>query len=247
MKLLFFDARVWRYTISAIGKIIEEGVFVVNQEGLRLRAMDPSHVVLIDFYVPSTAFDVFEVEKEEQIGVNFEDIAKIMRRAVKDDQLELSTSGSKLSISFIGKSTRKFVLPQLSLTAEELPDIEAKLQFKAQARMLSDTFNDIVKDLEPVGKDVVFEASSNALKIAVKGDIAEAEIMMDMERGSLLDLNVEEESRAGYSLDYFVDMAGASKAADTITLAFATDMPCKVEFEMPQGARLRFYVAPRVE
>ncbi len=247
MKLLFFDARVWRYTISAIGKIIEEGVFVINQDGLRLKAMDPSHVVLIDFHVPASAFDIFEVDEEEQVGVNFEDITKIMRRAVKDDQLELSTSSSKFTIAFIGKSTRKFILPQLSLTAEELPDIEARLQFKAQARMLSDTFNDIVKDLEPVGKDILFEASPENLKIIAKGDIAEAEILMDMERGSLLDLNVEEESRAGYSLDYFVDMAGASKAADTVVLAFATDMPCKVEFEMPQGARLRFYVAPRVE
>lgn len=247
MKLLFSDARVWRYVVSAIGKIIEEGVFVVNEEGFRLRAMDPSHVVLIDFHVPNTAFDVFEVEKEEHIGVNFEDVARIMRRATKEDQLELSTEGSKFSISFIGKSIRKFVLPQLTLGVEEIPDIEAKLEFKAHVRMMSDVFNDLVKDLEPVGKDLILHAQEDKFVARTSSDIAEAEIEMSVESGSLLELNVEEESKAGYSLDYFSDIAGASKAADTVSLYFSTDMPCKLEFELPQGARLRFYVAPRVE
>lgn len=247
MKLLFSDARVWRYVVSAIGKIIEEGVFVVNEEGFRLRAMDPSHVVLIDFHVPNTAFDVFEVEKEEHIGVNFEDVARIMRRATKEDQLELSTEGSKFSISFIGKSIRKFVLPQLTLGVEEIPDIEAKLEFKAHVRMMSDVFNDLVKDLEPVGKDLILHVQEDKFVARTSSDIAEAEIEMSVESGSLLELNVEEESKAGYSLDYFSDIAGASKAADTVSLYFSTDMPCKLEFELPQGARLRFYVAPRVE
>lgn len=247
MRLLFFDARVWRYVISAIGKIIEEGVFVVNNEGFRLKAMDPSHVVLIDFHVPNTAFDVFEIEKEEKIGVNFEDIARIMRRATKEDQLELATEGSKFSISFIGKSIRRFVLPQLTLSAEEIPDIEAKLEFKAHIRMMSDIFNDLVKDLEPVGKDLILYAKEDKFVVQASSDIAEAEIEMNVEGGSLLELNVEKESRAGYSLDYFSDIAGASKAADTVSIHFSTDMPCKIEFELPQGARLRFYVAPRVE
>lgn len=73
LELEFHDARAWSYIVSAISKIIEEGVFIVNpDEGIRFRAMDPSHVILLDLYVPRDSFEKFEVDEETRIGVNFE-------------------------------------------------------------------------------------------------------------------------------------------------------------------------------
>ena len=245
MKLVFFDARVWRYVVSAISKIIEEGAFIVDNEGLRFKAMDPSHVVMIDYFIPSSAFEEFEVEGEEAIGVNFEDITKIMRRATKEDKLGLETEGSKLIISLIGKGVRKFILPQLSLTTESLP--EPQIEFNVKVRILSDLFKDMVKDLEPIGDILYLEASEEEFKAKATSDLGEAEVVIDRESGNIIDFEVKEPSKASYSIDYFVDMSAATNAANTVSIEFSTDMPSKIEFELPQEGRLTFYVAPRVE
>lgn len=245
MRLSFFDARAWRYVVSAISKVIEEGVFVIDEGGLKLRAMDPSHVVMVDMLFPPESFEEFSVKGRVEVGVNFDDLGKVLRRAAKDDKLVLEASEGKCSIVFEGKSVRRFVLPSLSLTAEELP--EPRLEFKAKVRMLSDVFRDMVKDLEPIGDVVELVISERGLSAIAKSDVGEAEVTLSMESGSLLDLSVEEEARASYSLDYFSDMIAASQAADVVNLQLSSNMPVKVEYELPQGGRLAFYVAPRIE
>ncbi|MEM1643200.1 MAG: hypothetical protein QXS70_02230 [Desulfurococcaceae archaeon] len=63
---MFSDARVWKYAIASISNIIEEASFIINSEGLKLRSLDPSKVVLVDYTIPHTGFEEFEVEQSPQ-------------------------------------------------------------------------------------------------------------------------------------------------------------------------------------
>ncbi len=248
MRLVFFDARVWRYAISAVSKIIEEAAFVINENGFRLKAIDASRVVLVDFTLPSTSFEEFEVEKEEVIGVNLEDLAKILRRATKEDKLELkSLEGGRLSVSFLGKGRRTFIIPSIETMAEQLPELNIK--FTAKAKMMSTIFRDTVKDLEPIGDAIEFIAKPDENKVIARssGDLAEAEIELTEEAGSLIEFSAEEEARSIYSTDYLSDIVSAAQAANEVVFEFGTAIPCKIEFLLPQEGRLIFYVAPRTE
>ncbi len=247
MKIVFFDARVWRYVISAIAKVIEEGVFVVDpEEGFRFRAMDPSHVVMVDLKFPRESFEEFEVEERVEVGVNLEDVAKILRRATKEDKLELSTADTKFSIAFKGRGYRRFVLPSLDISAEELP--EPQLEFKATVRLMSDVYRDMIKDVELVGDVLKFVATQEEFRALSSSELGEAEIVFTRESGSLIDLAVEDgEQAASYSLEYFTDFSGAARVADAITIRFSSDMPALIEHELPHGAKFSFLIAPRVE
>jgi len=244
-RLVFFDARVWRYVISAISKVIEEGVFVVDKDGFIFRAMDPSRVLMVDLVFPPESFEEFEVEERVEIGVNLEDVAKILRRAVKDDKFGLEVDSARYSIMFIGRSMRKFVLPMLDVTAEEIP--EPSLEFKAQARLMSDVYRDMIKDLELIGENIKFYADGSKFVASSSSELGEVEIEFTLEGGSLLDIQVEGEQSAMYSLEYFSDLATAARVADAIVVKFSTDMPAEILHELPQGARFSFIVAPRVE
>ena len=92
-----------------------------------------------------------------------------------------------------------------------------------------------------------FVVTDIELRAIAKSDVGEAEVVLTSESGSLLDIQAEENVKASYSLDYFSDISTASQAADVVNLMLSTNMPVKIEFELPQGARLAFYVAPRVE
>lgn len=248
MRLRFADARAWRYAMNAIGKIIDEGAYRIQENGIRLKAIDPSRIVMVDFYIPREGLIEFEFEKEETVGVNMEDITKILRRAVKGDELELRTlDAGRLAVVFLGRGTRMFIIPSLETLAEELPEL--KIPFTVKAKMLPSTFRDIVKELEPVSDAVEFIAVKDEQKIIAKasGDIVEAEIELSVENGALIDFEASEDARAIYTVDYLSDIAGAAQAAEELTFEYATAVPCKIEYALPQGGRLTFYVAPRVE
>ncbi|BEP18111.1 DNA polymerase sliding clamp [Pyrofollis japonicus] len=246
MRLVFFDARVWRYLVSAISKVIEEGVFVVDPEkGFRFRAMDPSHVILLDMSFPRESFEVYEVDKEYQLGVNLEDVAKVLRRARKEDKLEIRADTNTISFAFVGKGYREFTLPLLDITTEEIP--EPELEFKANVKVMSDVYRDTIKDVELVGDVIKFVASDNEFRVQSSSELAEAEIIYTMESGSILEMTVEDTQASMYTLEYFSDLSGAARVADTITIRFSSEMPALIEHEIPQGAKFSFLIAPRVE
>jgi DNA polymerase III sliding clamp (beta) subunit (PCNA family) len=60
----------------------------------------------------------------------------------------------------------------------------------------------------------------------------------------LLELKTDEDSSATFTLSYLSDIANAAGAnSEVATLELSTDMPVKMEFEIPQG-RLVYYLAP---
>ncbi len=248
MKLRFADARTWRYAMSAIGKIIDEAAYKVNEEGLRLRAIDPSRIVLVDFILPKDALIEFDIEKEETIGINMEDLTKILRRAVKGDELELKTlEAGSLAISFIGRGRRTFIIPSLETTAEELPELN--IEFTVKTKVSPAVFRDTVKELEPLSDAIEFNTVKDENKIIAKAssDIAEAEIELSMESGALIEFEASEDAKAIYTIDYLSDISAASQAAEEMLFEFGTGIPCKIEYKLSYGGKLIFYVAPRVE
>lgn len=244
-KIVFSNARAWRYLMTAIGKIIEEGVLRFTEEGVTLRAMDPSHIVMVDLNMPRAVFEEYEVSGVRNVGINFNDLVKILRRATKNDRLGLELRGEKIAIMFLGSSERTFVLPTLSISEEKLP--EPRIPFKVSVRITSSTFRDVLKDIDPIAESLKFVCEEGMLKIIGKGSRGEAEIILTEESGALVDLSVEEKAEASYSIEYFKNIVPASQASDTTTIKFATNMPCRLDFELAGGGRLTFYIAPRVD
>ncbi len=244
----FSDARLWRYMVASIEKIIDEGVFVATQEGLSLRALDTSRVAMVDLFYPSDAFQEYEVEGEEaEFGVSFNILAKILRRAQKTDELELRIQEPYIDIIFHGRGMRRFRIPLITLSYEKLP--EPKLSFNVTARLLGTTFREVVRTLEPIADAIILEASEDGDKLFARGegDVEQAEMELSLDRGSLLDLQVESPDRSAYTLEYFSEMIQAAQAADTTVIRFTEDAPVRVDMEYKLGGRLTFYVSPRIE
>ncbi len=244
----FSDARTWRYMVASIEKIIDEGVFVATSEGLSLRALDTSRVAMVDLYYPRDAFHEYEIDSDQaEFGVSFSLLSKILRRAKKDDELELSIDGTRISVVFHGRGIRKFSIPQIMLSYEKLP--EPKLSYTVTARLTGTTFREAVRTVEPIADSIILEADPEGERLFFRGegDIEKAELELSVERGSLLDLEIESPDRSAYSLEYFSEMLQAAQAAGSTVIRYSHEAPVRVDLEYQQGGRLTFYVSPRIE
>lgn len=243
-RVLFPAAHVWRYVVGGLKGMIKEGVFVFADDGIRLKALDPSHVVMVDVFFPRGSAMEFDVEGEVRIPLNMEELARVLRRAGKKDYLKLEKEGDRLKVTLEGRFSRSFHEPVISLEYSEIGEI--KVPFKVDVRLASRVFEEAVSDLEPVGDIIGFEADGERLVIFNESETVKAYIELTPEFGVLSSV-VEEPQRAVYSYEYVSSFIPVAKVADVVRVQFSNDMPLKLTFELPQGAWLALYVAPRAE
>ena len=249
-KVKFLDARVWRYALAAIADLVDIGSVRVTSDGFMIRAMDPSHVALIEFRVPSAGFEVFDVEGEASIPISFEDLSKILKRASKKDELSLEYDGQRFWVELITPQGigRRFSTPILSSSAiEEVPEL--KIEFPVRSKMYPQAFYSAYKVFSEVGEVITFSSTPEGLRISGSSEIAEAEVILTLEGGVLLEHSHSggDVERASYTIDYFDKVAKASSIAEEASIAFGSDRPCEVALSVPRGARVVLYVAPRSE
>ncbi|MBT5924845.1 DNA polymerase sliding clamp, partial [Candidatus Woesearchaeota archaeon] len=99
MKLVLAEPRYFKDSISIVSELVTEATFKVGKNGLKLVAMDPANVAMVNFELFSSCFTEYNVEKEEEIAINLANLKQILRRAKSDDILTLETTeDNKLKI-----------------------------------------------------------------------------------------------------------------------------------------------------
>ena len=245
-KAVMTDSSIFRDSISTIGELIDEGIFKVDKNGLSLVAADRAMVAVIDFKMPATMFDKFDVDKEQNIAVNMTNLVSVLKRVAPNEKLEIELKDNKLEIVMKDGSTRKFTVPLLDISQEEIPPIN-QLQFDARAKIKADVLKNGIDDAEIVSDSIVFEANKEKFDMSASGDISSAELTLEKGNDSLLDLNVTGGVvRARYPLDYLKKMIKASKLANEISIRWSKDYPLRMDFTSVDKVSLGFVLAPRV-
>jgi len=251
LRFVFADAKVWRYVLRVLADYLEViGIKISPSEGVRIKAMDPSRVMLLDFSIPTSAFEEYIVEKEEVLFLNLENVSKILRRATRSDKLALSTDGVKLTIALISKSgtQRSFMLPLISSTYEEIPELS--LEFKVEAKIIGPIFATAISVLEEVGDAVKFKVLHEGLAMSSSSELGEIEFLFTTTTGTLIDYQVAEEFSEfsnTYSMEYISMLSQLAKLSETVSIKLAPEVPCEISLNMTSGAQLKIYVAPRIE
>ncbi len=245
-KIKFADAKFWRNISEALSSLVDEGSFTVSPTGIKMRAMDPSHIAMVDFELPSEAFQQYECSKEVKIGLNLDEMVKIMRRAGSGDALELSTEETldRLHIKFIGKAVRRFSLSLIDIQAENIPT--PNIDFKSTVTMTTDTLRQAIEDAEIISDHIKLLMEGETLILKASGDTGEVEIKLTKDNDSVLSVNSRENSTATYSLEYLNDIMKGASTSNIVELSFSTNMPIKLMFPIEKGG-ITYYLAPRVE
>ena len=241
------NSRAWKTCIGAMVALIEEAAFKFSPEGVRMRAMDPSHVALIDFEMPARAFDEYEVKQPVVLGVALAELNRMLARARPDDEftMELEEERNRLALTFKGKSTRKLSLPLVDVSEGELP--EPKLEFTATAKLAAEAVQDGLRDAEIVGDTVRFELDESTFKMLAESDRGSTELRLRKGDPALAKLDIKEPARATFNVKYLGDMMKAAKPDDLVTINLGADLPINLDFPVEEHGRLSFLLAPRIE
>jgi proliferating cell nuclear antigen len=240
------DAKLWKNLISAISTLIDEATFNIDENGIKLRAMDPSHVAMVDFEWSKTLFDEYQCEEPTKLCVNINEMLKLLRRVRGDESLELELEKTHLLMILRSKYTRTFRMITLEPSSEEVPT--PKISFDSVVKITSTCLKDTISDASAISDHIQFETTDEAFIVRASGHLGSVIIEVDKGSEEVLSLEVMKASKAMFGLNYLSEMVkAASNLSDIATLEFSNDMPIRLTFELPQSGRLQYYLAPRIE
>ena len=242
------DAKLFKDMLGAISTLIDEATFNLTSDGIKLRAMDPSRVAMVDFEWPKTVFDEYACSEEMKICINISEMLKLLRRTGKDESaaLSLDEKDNRLKLAITGTYSRTFNMPTLEALDEEVPT--PKVTYNVQVKTTTGGLRKAIEDASLVSDHVQIEANNEKVVLTATGDIMGATIEFETGKEVLLDLEVKEQSKATFSLSYLSEIIKAASAtSEIVTLEFSTDMPIKLDFHQEKEGKLVFYLAPRIE
>ena len=231
--------------ISAISTLVEEATFVANAEGITFRGMDPSHVALIDISWPNSAFEKYECDNDIKFGVRVDEFSKLIKRAEKQDSIEIGISEDNLRLVTIGKN-KKYKMRLIESSASDTP--LPKIPYDAKIGLMSSAFDKILGDVQVVSDYLTIKATTSKAEFSGKGD--SGEVVIDLEKGmeQLTDISVKQESIGTYSLEYLNPVVKAvGTRGGGVRCEYSSAKPLRIEFKVANIGRIHFYLAPRVE
>lgn len=240
------DVALLRDSIASIAEIIDEGVFKVKKDGISFVAADRAMVSVVDFFIAASAFEKYEADAEQMIGLNVPNFLSVLRRAGPGDKLSFDLKDAKLQVAIEGASKRRFLLPLLNLGSEDIPPIE-QLEFKTKIQLKSDILQSGISDAEIIADSIILETTPTRFGMIAEGDVSKAELELTKGDASLIELSSADEVKARYALDYLKKMAKAAKLSDSVTIEHGQDYPMRIVFSVGDKVRLSFILAPRVQ
>ncbi len=247
-RLSYPDAKAFQNIVEALSKIIDEVAMRITPEGVRIRAMDPAKIALIDIWLPASSWLEYSVEEEAVAGFNVSGLLKLLKRGRRGDRLDLEIDAEKIRISMVGDIVKRYRVNNLEVLEPEIP-AELPFSFKVSATMLADLVKEAVRDAETVGDTLELDAP-DASMLVIRGIGPEGggvEARLSPEAGQLIEYRVDEPSKARYSIDYLKYVLSLTKVADMVTLEFSTDSPLRLRFTMPSEGRVDYLLAPKME
>ncbi len=238
------DARIWKNCIDAIVNLIEEGTFEIEPDGIRLRAMDPSQIAMVSFFIPKSAFSEYKVSSSNKIGLNFENLAKIMARTRGGERLRMSLEENKLVLEFSADdSTRNFKVPLVEMPPGSHKEL--KIDHDATVTISAGTFKESLRDAVLISSHITLEANQSGFRVDAHGDSAEL-LLSGGQKGEDIKVIAKQVAKATFPLKYLDDISKACPEGSKMVIHLKSNKPIKMEYKIGD-ADIVYYLAPRID
>ena len=236
----------WKAILTAIGDMVEDAMFIVNDDGITFRGMDPSHVALLDVTFPKSSFDHFKGETSF-FGIRIDDFKTVFNTATNTDTIELNIKNERfMKVSMNGSLDMEYNVRLIE--KQEVNTPIPKTEYKAKLSVEPSTLARIISNIEHISEYLTINSNQERVEFSGEGDLGDAKINLEKGSPDLKELDLLQDSSAVYSLEYMASIIrDIGKASRMVNMEYADRNPIHILFEMPSMARVEYYLAPRVE
>ena len=239
------NAKYWKDCVGAIVSLVDEGVFSISKEGIGLKAMDPSSISMISFFMPNKAFSKFDIEKNTSIGLNLENLNKILSRTRDGESLMMKDVDNKLFLEFTGQSAKRRYRLQL-IDIKKNFEKEPNIEFDAFVEINGEPLKDIIKDASLISSYISFKASKDQFAVNARGDSGELEELHEVDGSATKKVDAKKGTESTFNLEFLENMVRSCPAGGNIGISLKSSEPMKLRYNIGD-AEVTYYLAPYLE
>lgn len=229
---------VFKRSVDAISSFIDEANFRFNDNGITVRAVDPSQIVLVDYAIDKKAFASYEIEPC-YVGISVAELSKILGRSMPNDRMLLDVTDNDITIKLEGEFSRSFKLPLI-----DVPDTEIdtpKASFDAKVEIGGKIIKECVKDAGLFDTAVIVKVKNGSFMMEAKG--AAGMMNTAAKKGRHIEIKSNSEAVAKYSLSFLSNIVKEVGNDDKVSFEFKTDSPMHISYNIG-SSNIQFYLAP---
>ena len=237
----------WKLITNVISTLVEEASFEATVEGIQFRAMDPSHVAMVDLNWPNASFEKYECDKPFKLTLRIEELSKLIKRAKQNNSISISAENDEyMAVNIENGYKKKFQIRLIE--SSYIPQPVPKLDLDSKIHMDKSIFDNTIIDVDAVADHITIETTQDQITFSGNGDSGKAAITLNKEDKGINELTSKKESKSTYSLQYLINILKAiGSSSETITAEYSEGMPFKMEFKLGEsGGFINFYLAPRI-
>lgn len=175
------QAELLKKVLDAIKELVTDANFDCSDEGIKLQAMDNSHVALVSLNLAKSGFTDYRCDRDMSLGMSLASLQKIVKCAGNNDMVTLRADESLdvLALLFEAKKQDRigeYEMKLMDIDAEHLgiPDTV----YDAEIDLSSAEFARIIRDLKELGESVKIEVSKEGVRFSADGDIGSASVTL---------------------------------------------------------------------
>jgi len=236
----------WKAILNAIGGMVDQAMFIVNDDGITFRGMDPSRVALLDVTFPKSSFDYLD-GKTSFFGLIIEDFKTVFNTSTNTDTIELTIENeSMMKVSVTGSLEMEYNIRLIQKQDVNTPI--PKIEYKAKFSIEPETLSRIVSNIHHISEYLTISCDSTGIKFSGEGSHGDAKINLVNGTPDLKELDLSQDSSAIYSLDYMAKIIrDIGKASKMVNMEFANKNPIHILFKMPSLTTVEYFLAPRMD
>ncbi len=228
---------------SILTPIVGEIKLAADEEGWKIRAVDPAHVAMVDLTLTKDAFDRYELEPME-LGLNVERMLEHLKSAKSDDMVSIKLDADNRLVVSMANLTLKMPLVDASgFSDPKIPNLQLPVGLKLNSGELQKG----LKVSASISDYITFDCSEDKLVMTSSEDLSS--MTLELKKGvEYEEINFEKPAKSSFSLDYFTQLMKGVGPNRDISLNLGNSYPLKMDFEFAEDSgHARYLLAPRIE
>ena len=235
--------------IGTVGSLVDEAKLNVSEDGIQIKAVDPSHVAMIETNLVKSAFDSYEASVME-MGLDIDKFKNVMTVAGKEDMVELEKDNdlNRLVVN-IGNLTR--AMPLLDTSGMPDPKVPS-LDLPASVSVVVGEIGQGLKASKSVSDHIALSTTKDTFRMVCEGENQNS-VDVSLGKDQLEKLDSSEDATSLFSLEYFALMVNSLPSDRILHINLGSDLPVKIDADLAvddmTGAQgnVKFLLAPRID
>ena len=246
------QSSAFRVLVEALKEILTDANIELDEQGLKIMAMDPTHTVLVHLKLDSNKFEKYFCASKLTIGVSMLCLFKLIKTMNNNDTLSLyieKDDTNRLGIRIENgekNSVTKYKLNLMDLPEEKIDIPPAS--FESVLTMPSNDFQKSCRDMAQIADNMEIKSVGNQLIFSCKGDFATQDtIIGETHTGMsfIQNSNPEEVVQGIFALKHLVLFTKCTNLCQQIELYLKNDYPLIIKYQVASLGSVKLCLAPK--